>query len=172
MEKVLSYLDREGKETILLGDTNCDLTKRVPDQPAYNTTKHISILYDLLSLKQLIEEPTRVTLTTSSMIDYIATTSARNIIEAGVHKVSMSAHYMVFCVHKFHGELKKDHKVITTRSMKNFDKDAFFADVADICWEQGFRPCLYGENTSPARPGADKRGKFQLKSLFREIRMN
>ena len=28
--------------------------------------------------------------------------------------------------------------MITTRSMKNFDKDAFLADVASICWEQGF----------------------------------
>ena len=34
MEKVLSYLDREGKEIIPLGDTNCDLIKRAPDQPA------------------------------------------------------------------------------------------------------------------------------------------
>ena len=49
----------------------------------------------------------------------------------------MSDHYMVFCVRKFEGALRKDHKVITTRSMKNFDKDAFLADVAGICWEQG-----------------------------------
>ena len=87
---------------------------------------------------QLIEEPTRVTLTSSSITDHIATTSARNIIESGVHKVSMSDHYMVFCVRKFEGALKKDHKVVTTRSMKNFDKDAFLADVAGICWERGF----------------------------------
>ena len=135
--KVISYLDKEGKEIIFLGDTNCDLAKRAPDQPAENNSKHICSLYELFSLKQLIEEPTRATLTTSSIIDHIATISARNIIESGVHKVSMSDHYMVFCVRKFEGALKKDHKVVTTRSMKNFDKDAFLADVADICWEQG-----------------------------------
>ena len=72
------------------------------------------------------------------MIDHITTTSTRNIIEAGVHKVSMSDHYMVFCVRKFEGALKKDHKVITTRPMKNFDKDTFLADVAGICWKQRF----------------------------------
>ena len=66
------------------------------------------------------------------MIDHIATTSARNIVKAGVHKVSMSGHYMVFCVRKFQGALKKDHKVIATRSMKKFDKDAFLADVSGI----------------------------------------
>ena len=138
MEKVLSYLDKEGKEIILLGDTNCDLTITAPDQPAENNSKHICSLYELFSLNQLIEEPTRVTLTSSSIIDHIATTSARNIIESGVHKVSMSDHYMVFCVRKFEGALKKDHKVDTTRSMKNFDKDAFLSDVAGICWERGF----------------------------------
>ena len=138
MEKVLSYLDKEGKEIILLGDTNCDLTITAPDQPAKNNSKHICSLYELFSLNQLIEEPTRVTLTSFSIIDHIATTSARNIIESGVHKVSMSDHYMVFCVRKFEGALKKDHKVVTTKSMKNFDKDAFLADVAGICWERGF----------------------------------
>ena len=72
------------------------------------------------------------------MIDHIATTSARNIIEAGVHKVSMSDHYTVFCVRKFEGALKKDHKVITTTSMINVDKDVFLGDIANICWKQVF----------------------------------
>ena len=114
LEKVLSYLDEEGKEIILLGDTNCDLAITAPDFPPGNNYKHIGSLYELFSLKQLIEEPTRVTLTSSSIKDHIATTSARNIVESGVHKVSMSDHYMVFCVLKLEGAVKKDHKVITT----------------------------------------------------------
>ena len=28
LEKALGYLDKEGKEIILLGDTNCDLAKK------------------------------------------------------------------------------------------------------------------------------------------------
>ena len=50
----------------------------------------------------------------------------------------MSDHYMIFCVRKFEGAVKNEHKVITTRSMKNVDKDAFLADVASISWERGF----------------------------------
>ena len=133
LEKVLSYLDKEGKEIILLGDTNCDVTITAPDLPPGNNFKHICSLYELFSLKQLIEEPTRVTFTSSSIIDHIATTSARNIVESGVHKVSMSDHYTGFCVRKFEGAVKKDHQVITTRSMKKLDKDAFLAHVAGIC---------------------------------------
>ena len=45
---------------------------------------------------------------------------------------------MVCCVRKFEGAVKKDHKAMAPRSMKNFDKDAFLAYVTSICWEQGF----------------------------------
>ena len=95
-------------------------------------------LYELFSFKQLVEEPTRVTLTTSSIIDHVATTCARNIVEAGVHKVTLSDHYMVYCIRKFNGAVEKGHKMIKTRKMKNFDKEAFLADVSGICWEQMF----------------------------------
>ena len=138
LEKVLSYLDKEGKEIILLGDTNCDLPTKQAEQPIDNDTKHMTGLYELFSFKQLVEEPTRVTLTTSSIIDHVATTCARNIVEAGVHKVTLSDHYMVYCIRKFNGAVEKGHKMINTRKMKNFDKEAFLADVSGICWEQMF----------------------------------
>ena len=136
LEKVLSFLDKEGKEIILLGDTNCDLTPKLAEQPIDNNSKHMLDLYELFSFKQLVEEPTRVTLTTSSIIDHIATTCARNIVKSGVHEVAMSDHYMVYCIRKFNGAVEKDHKMIKTRKMKNFNEDAFLADVSGICWEQ------------------------------------
>ena len=83
LEKVLSFLDKEGKEIILLGDKNCDLTPKQAEQPIDNNSKHMLDLYELFSFKQLVEEPTRVTLTTSSIIDHIATTCARNIVKSG-----------------------------------------------------------------------------------------
>ena len=73
LEKVLSFLDKEGKEIILLGDTNCDLTPKLAEQPLDNDSKHMLDLYELFSFKQLVEEPTRVTLATSSIIDHVAT---------------------------------------------------------------------------------------------------
>ena len=118
LEKVLSFLDKEGKEIILLGDTNCDLTPKLAEQPIDNNSKHMLDLYELFSFKQLVQEPTRVTLTTSSIIDHIATTCARNIVKSGVHEVSMSDHYMVYCIRKFNGAVEKDHKVIKTQNEK------------------------------------------------------
>ena len=136
LEKVLSFFDKEGKEIILLGDTNCDLTPKQAEQPIDKHSTHMLDLYELFSFKQLVEEPTRVTVTTSSIIDHIATTCARNIVKSGVHEVSMSDHYMVYCIRKFNGTVDKDHKVIKTRKMKNFNEAAFLADVSGICWEQ------------------------------------
>ena len=135
LEKVLSFLDKEGKEIILLGDTNCDLTPKQAEQPIDNNSKQID-LYELFSFKQLIDRPTRVTLTTSSIIDHIATTRARNIVKSGVYEVSLSDHYMVYCIRKFNGAVEKGHKMIKTRKMKNFNEDAFLADVSGICWER------------------------------------
>ena len=111
---------------LLLGDTNCDLTPKQAGLPIDNNSKHM----------QLVMEPTRVTLTTTSIIDHIATTCAGNIVGSGVHKISMSDHYMIYCIRKFNGAVEKDHKMIKTRKMKNFNEDEFLADVSAICWEQ------------------------------------
>ena len=93
-------------------------------------------LYNLFSLKQLIEEPTRETLSSSTLIDHIATSFPSNIVESGVLQISMSDHFMVFCVQKFNGSLQKEHKMIKSRRMKNFNEQAFLEDVAAISWEQ------------------------------------
>ena len=131
LEKALAYLDKEGKEIILLGDTNCDLAKKPIHKTLDNNAKHISSLYELFSFK----DPTRVTLDTATVIDHVATTCPRNIMKSGVHEVSMSDHYMVYCIRKFNGAVEKGHKRIKTSKMKNFNEEAFLADVSGI-WEQ------------------------------------
>ena len=101
-----------------------------------NNSKHMLNLYELFSFKQLIKEPTRVTVSTSTQIGHVATTCVRNIIKSGVYEVSLSDHYMVYCIHKFNGALEKGHKIIKTRKMKNFNEQAFLSDVSGIYWEQ------------------------------------
>ena len=119
LEANLAFLDKEGKEIILLGDTNCGLSNGPDGQLRDNNSKHICDLYGLFDLAQLIGEPTRVTLDSSTTIDHIATSY---ILKSGVYKVTMSDHYMVYCVRKFNGKLKKN---IWTRMMKTFQKKHF-----------------------------------------------
>ena len=128
----LSFLDGEGKEIIILGDTNCDFCHRD------TTPSHIvqlRELYDLFDMKQIIKEPTRVTLDSSTLIDHIATTNCNNITESGVLKISLSSHYLVYCVRKLRGGVKHQHKYITSRQLKNFNQEAFLSDLSEVDWE-------------------------------------
>ena len=56
-------------------------------------------------------------------------------MEAGARKISLSDHYMVYCVRKQNGSITKGHKMIKTRKMNNFMEGEFLADVASVCWE-------------------------------------
>ena len=91
-------------------------------------------LYEAYGLKQLIKEPTRETLRTSTLIDHVAVSEPRNIVDSGVLKIAMSDHYMVYCVRKFRGAWRKQNKKITTRQMKNFDETIFLADISSVDW--------------------------------------
>ena len=116
---------------ILLGDTNCDFTKKPNDQLTDNNAKHMGCsIYELFSFRQLVDEPTRVTLETATIIDHLATTCARNIISTGVYEVSLSDHFMVCYIRKFNGAVEKDHRRIQTGSMKRFKEEEFLSDVS------------------------------------------
>ena len=63
-----------------MGDTKCDLPQEITCLSLAENCRHISNLYDLFSLKQIINEPTRVALTTSTLIDHISTPCIDNIL--------------------------------------------------------------------------------------------
>ena len=46
LQQVLSFLDREDKKIILLGDTNCDLFNHALGQSVENNTKHLCDIYE------------------------------------------------------------------------------------------------------------------------------
>ena len=141
IEECLQFLDREDKEIILLGDTNCDILPKYSKEGNANSndlpTHSLRLLeiYNLFGFHQLIESPTHKTLVTTSLIDHIATTSKTNIVSSGIHKSSFSDHYLVFCVRKFRGACKKQHKHISTRQMKNFDQTEFVKDLLGVDWK-------------------------------------
>ena len=86
-----------------MGDTNCDLNAKKSEQPKDNDYTDILHLYGLFSFKQLIAEPSRTSLTTSSITDHVSTTCARNMINSGVHEVSLSDHFMVYRIRNSNG---------------------------------------------------------------------
>ena len=53
--------------------------------------------------------------------------------------VSLSDHYMVYCIRKFNGAIENDHKKVETRSMKHFSENQFLSDISGISWGQFFQ---------------------------------
>ena len=142
LEQVLRFFEAEGKEIILLGDTNCDFSTETAGtnqskSPVPGHIKRLKDLYQSFGLKQLITEPTRETENTSTIIDHIAVSNANNIVESGVFKAAISDHHIVYSVRKYQGGIKHNHKHIHTRQLKNFNKEAFLADSDAVHW-----PCI------------------------------
>ena len=86
-------------------------------------------------MSQFIKEHTRVTVETTTLIDHIATTNKTNIADSGIYKTCLSDHYLVYSVRELHGGVKREHKYITSRQLKNFDKAAFLSDLSEVDWE-------------------------------------
>ena len=57
-----------------MGDINWGLSQEVVRLSSDGNSRHRLNLYQLFSLKHLIKEPTRVTITASTLIDHIAMT--------------------------------------------------------------------------------------------------
>ena len=69
LENFLSKCDLEDKELLLTGDLNCDVSKFPPDAH----TRRLQFLSCIYQLEQLINEPTRVTRTSATLINLIFT---------------------------------------------------------------------------------------------------
>ena len=80
----------EGKELILLGDFNCDVSGRHPLQAGF------ADLAIELNLSQLITEPTRVTEISSTTIGLLFSTNASQFVQSGCVHTSLSDHHMIY----------------------------------------------------------------------------
>ena len=106
LEMNMDFFDRENKEILILDDTNCDLLKVTSaeiDSSLSGNSLHMRNIYNLFGFRQVIKEPTRETLGSSSLINHVATNTPSNIVDSGILKISLSDHYLVFCIRKFRG---------------------------------------------------------------------
>ena len=122
-----------------MGDTNCNFlfSQDQTENLSYpnSTVKQLDSLYKLFGYTQIIHDATRVTPSTSTLIDHIATNNNSNISHSGVLKTTFSDHYMDFCARKLRGAFKKEHKYIMSRKMNKFNQTDFMLDVINIPWE-------------------------------------
>ena len=93
--------------------------------------KQLGIIYQL---EQLISQPSRITQTSSTLIDVILTNEPSRILSSGVLHIGRSDHSFVYAVRKFSIPSKNTHKYVITRSFKNLNADAFRNDMRAVSW--------------------------------------
>ena len=132
-ESLIDKVDYEQKDFYLLGDLNCNMH----DGSNHNPSTLTNIL-DIYGLSQLISEATRITPTSSTLIDLCITSSPEKISKAGVVHLGISDHSLVFMTLKICYERTGSHRTIETRAFKNFNHHHFLDDVAQQPWHKFF----------------------------------
>ena len=110
---------------IVMGDLNYDYIN--DDTLSRNPVFNIEMLFNM---KQLIEEPTRVTVNTKSLLDVILTSDHESHDNTTVINTPMSDHDCVYSEYKLLKSLQKQkHKVISYRDFKKFDVNCFLEEL-------------------------------------------
>ena len=80
LDKIVATVDAEDKEFILMGDLNCNFLADNSD----HSTSQLRSICEVYQLQQLINSPTRITESTSTLIDLILTNMPSRIVSYGV----------------------------------------------------------------------------------------
>lgn len=132
IEIIMQNAELEDKEIIMMGDINCDVT-------ALNAccyTKRLNDIKTNYHLNQLITEPTRVTESTSTLIDHIYISDVNKVVESGVIHTGISDHSMVYVTIGNNKVSKSGHKTKFTRNYKHLDAHDFTSDLNNVDWTQ------------------------------------
>ena len=117
LECIFSY----NLDIVIMGDFNYDSFK----QNDLNKINHLSHSFQLI---QIINEATRVTDVSSTLIDHIYVSKTLKPLLSGVLKSSPSDHYPVILVLPLH-TTQNEHVTVTRRNYRNFNQDLFLRDI-------------------------------------------
>jgi exonuclease III len=118
------------KECIVMGDFNFDLIN------LDSSSKSWLEVMESVRFSQLVQTPTRVTKTSTTLIDHAFSNTPSNVSCVTVPFYAISDHYPVCLTRKISSNYNKGpvHKTITYRSMKNFDETNFLTDLSNQPW--------------------------------------
>ena len=90
---------------------------------------------DIYNLKQLVNEPTRVTPVSSTLIDVIFASHPDNVSCSGVSHVGISDHSLIYVFRKISlPSTVKGPSIVSYRQFKNFDSNRFRSDILAQPW--------------------------------------
>ena len=128
---MVGSLDAENLEFFILGDLNVNIDQSIE---SYNKNT-LNEIFDIYGLDQLIQEPTRVTESSSSLIDLCLTNSLTTVVVSGVIHLSISDHSLIYVVRKAH-YVQTDAKIIEARTMRSFNSENFLNDLNQQPWAE------------------------------------
>ena len=130
LQNSMSAVDLKKSDVIILGDLNVNMLpkSKIPKKDKQELL-NFSRAFDLT---QLIKEPTRVSDTSRTQIDLIFVNNEHRIVKSGVVPVTLSDHYLVFCILKAGVSNKAKPRIIEYRSYKNFDVNKFNNDLRNV----------------------------------------
>ena len=119
-----------GKTSIvLIGDFNIDVSQTI-DQKIYD---YLSMI-ESIGMQQVISSPTRVTNSTSSVIDHVYTNVYNVAIHSGVIETDVSDHFPIFVIFESKNKNKTALVRKVARSYKSFNIQSFHEDLGKINW--------------------------------------
>ena len=130
-----SKFDTNNNEIYMLGDFNINLylnnsyifqkNNLLQSRSIPSEIKNYYKLCTMFGLKQLIEVPTPVTCTSSTIIDHIIASFADRVSQQGLIDVGLSDHQIIYCTRKISRIKRRTHRQIRCRSLKNYSADIY-----------------------------------------------
>ena len=139
----LKLIDFTKSEVYFLGDFNINLLQNnkfvlKENQPLHSKNLNSPLLpkykelCQTFSLKEIIQEPTQVTSSTSSLLDHILTNSGWKVSQKGVIYVGLSDHQLFYCTRKIVRAKTNVHNQIQVRSLKNYAQEILLEELRKI----------------------------------------
>ena len=154
--KNVSNVETNIVETYILGDFNINLWQNghyifqkhnlLSSQSVPNDVKNYFDFCTMFGLKQLIESPTRITCSSSSIIDHILASFPDRVTQQGILNVRLSDHQLIYCTRKITRIKIGGHKQIKFCSFKNYTIDNYEKALVEI----NYCECKNFENVNDA----------------------
>ena len=86
----------------------------------------------------MIAHPTRITETTSSILDHILCNQSNKVSQNGTLSINLSDHFPVYCTRKTTKEKISKHNTVLVRCMKNYTVEDFINKLNTCDWNSMF----------------------------------
>ena len=138
-------------------------------KPSSSFTSQYKGVIDLFGLSQLIAEPTRVTPTSSTIIDHVLVNSMDKVGGFGVISCGLSDHFMTFVSRAISKEVFNEPVYKRVRSFKSYSVAKFVGDLSKVDWSG----VLFSDNVDFCLDEFSRlfRGVIDKVAPFREIRI-